>query len=176
MQEIYLGHWPNTIHAHMPREILTFLLTRNFSVYLSFASLVFESSVRFVSLLSVSYNDDSRRGQRIRCHSCRRYFFLGFLFHPCYLPKLTFTGGTAACIIAGRLAQADPSMSILIIEGGKNNLNDLSVTNSAIYLAIWLQTPRPQSSTSRKQASILLAVRPSFQWAGYWEAVVLSTS
>ncbi|MCJ1305645.1 hypothetical protein MMC08_008460 [Hypocenomyce scalaris] len=44
-------------------------------------------------------------------------------------------GGTAACIIAGRLAQADPSLSILIIEGGKNNLNDPLVTNPAMYLA-----------------------------------------
>ena len=44
-------------------------------------------------------------------------------------------GGTAACIIGGRLARADPSLSILIIEGGKNNLNDPTITNPALYLS-----------------------------------------
>ena len=43
-------------------------------------------------------------------------------------------GGTAACVAAGRIAVADPSLSILIIEGGKNNLNDPSITNPALYL------------------------------------------
>lgn len=36
---------------------------------------------------------------------------------------------------AGRLARADPNLSILLIEGGKNNLNDPTVTEPAIYLA-----------------------------------------
>merc|ERR1711988_967525 len=44
-------------------------------------------------------------------------------------------GGTAACVAAGRLAKADPNLSILLIEGGKNNLNDPTVTNPAIFLA-----------------------------------------
>ncbi|MCJ1335847.1 hypothetical protein MMC09_001121 [Bachmanniomyces sp. S44760] len=44
-------------------------------------------------------------------------------------------GGTAACVIAGRLARADPDLSILIIEGGKNNLDDPTVRNPAIYLS-----------------------------------------
>ncbi|KAL6883169.1 alcohol oxidase [Trichoderma longibrachiatum] len=43
-------------------------------------------------------------------------------------------GGTAACIVAGRLAKADPSLSILLIEHGKNNLNDPNVVNSSRYL------------------------------------------
>ena len=43
-------------------------------------------------------------------------------------------GGACACVIAGRLAQADPTLSILIIEGGKNNLNDPMVTNPALFL------------------------------------------
>jgi choline dehydrogenase-like flavoprotein len=30
-------------------------------------------------------------------------------------------GGTAGCVVAARLAEADPSLSILIIEGGPNN-------------------------------------------------------
>ena len=44
-------------------------------------------------------------------------------------------GGTAACVAAGRLALADPSLSILLIEGGRNNLNDPSVTTPAVYLS-----------------------------------------
>ncbi|KAG8414392.1 hypothetical protein J3459_014779 [Metarhizium acridum] len=44
-------------------------------------------------------------------------------------------GGTAACIIAGRLAEADPSLSILIVEQGPNNLNDPTIVTPAIYLS-----------------------------------------
>jgi choline dehydrogenase-like flavoprotein len=44
------------------------------------------------------------------------------------------TGGTAGCILAGRLSEADPSLSILVIEGGKNNFNDPTVTNPAVFL------------------------------------------
>ncbi|KAK1242996.1 hypothetical protein MKX08_005808 [Trichoderma sp. CBMAI-0020] len=44
-------------------------------------------------------------------------------------------GGTAACIVAGRLAQADPNLSILIVERGTNNLNDPNVVNPSRYLA-----------------------------------------
>jgi alcohol oxidase len=32
-------------------------------------------------------------------------------------------GGTAACVVAGRLAAWDPSLSILILEGGQHTLN-----------------------------------------------------
>jgi alcohol oxidase len=44
------------------------------------------------------------------------------------------SGGTAACVAAGRLARADPNLSILLVEGGKNNYNDPTVTNPAMYL------------------------------------------
>ncbi|KND87110.1 Alcohol oxidase, partial [Tolypocladium ophioglossoides CBS 100239] len=44
-------------------------------------------------------------------------------------------GGTAACVAAGRLAKADPHLSILLVEGGKNNLNDPTVVNPAFYLS-----------------------------------------
>jgi alcohol oxidase len=43
-------------------------------------------------------------------------------------------GGTAACVAAGRLAKANPDLKILLVEGGKNNLNDPTVTNPALYL------------------------------------------
>lgn len=42
-------------------------------------------------------------------------------------------GGAAACAAAGRLARSHPNLSILLVEGGKNNLNDPTVTNPAIF-------------------------------------------
>ncbi|KAH8883203.1 alcohol dehydrogenase [Thozetella sp. PMI_491] len=43
-------------------------------------------------------------------------------------------GGTAACIVASRLAEADPSLEILVIEGGPNNYNLDHVVHPALYL------------------------------------------
>ncbi|KAH7014854.1 alcohol oxidase-like protein [Ilyonectria destructans] len=43
-------------------------------------------------------------------------------------------GGTAGCIIAGRLAAADPNLSILVIEQGQDNYNVPTITNPALYL------------------------------------------
>ncbi|KAH9904388.1 GMC oxidoreductase [Xylariomycetidae sp. FL2044] len=43
-------------------------------------------------------------------------------------------GGSAGCVVAGRLAEADPNLSVLIIEGGRNNHQDLTVTTPALYL------------------------------------------
>ncbi|KAK6065625.1 GMC oxidoreductase [Seiridium cupressi] len=51
-------------------------------------------------------------------------------------------GGTAACIIAARLAEADPKLAILMIEGGPNNLNDPSVVNPAFFLQHLLPTSK----------------------------------
>ncbi|KAG6228723.1 hypothetical protein E4U34_004040 [Claviceps purpurea] len=42
-------------------------------------------------------------------------------------------GGTVACVVAGRLAEADPTLSILIIEQGQNNLNDPAITTPALF-------------------------------------------
>ncbi|KFY79231.1 hypothetical protein V499_01735 [Pseudogymnoascus sp. VKM F-103] len=53
-------------------------------------------------------------------------------------------GGTASCIIAARLAEADPNLSILVIEGGANNYNVASV----IYPALFLQNLAPNSTTA----------------------------
>jgi alcohol oxidase len=44
-------------------------------------------------------------------------------------------GGTAACVAAGRLAKAHPDLKILLIEGGKNNFEDITVRTPAIYLS-----------------------------------------
>jgi len=42
-------------------------------------------------------------------------------------------GGAAGCIVAGRLAVADPSLSILLIEWGRDNYNDLLVVNPGFW-------------------------------------------
>ncbi len=44
-------------------------------------------------------------------------------------------GGTAACVAAGRLAKANPDLKILLIEGGRNNFQDPTVVNPAVYLS-----------------------------------------
>ncbi|KAK0619686.1 GMC oxidoreductase [Immersiella caudata] len=41
-------------------------------------------------------------------------------------------GGSAGCIVAGRLAAADPSLHILLVEGGRNNYNDPNVVHAAL--------------------------------------------
>ncbi|KAI0458215.1 GMC oxidoreductase [Xylaria acuta] len=43
-------------------------------------------------------------------------------------------GGTAGCIVAGRLAEADPSLSILVIEGGPDNYGNPAVVTPAMFL------------------------------------------
>ncbi|KAI3325464.1 GMC oxidoreductase [Xylariaceae sp. AK1471] len=44
-------------------------------------------------------------------------------------------GGTAGCIVAGRLAEADPNLSILVIEGGQDNYENLAVVTPAMFLS-----------------------------------------
>jgi len=51
-----------------------------------------------------------------------------------------FQGGTAACIIASRLSDADPNLSILIIEGGQSNLDDPTIAFPALCMANLLPT------------------------------------
>ncbi|KAF3913551.1 hypothetical protein ABW20_dc0104379 [Dactylellina cionopaga] len=54
-------------------------------------------------------------------------------------------GGAAGCTLAARLAKADPSLSILIIEAGINNKNLPQVIYPAMYLANLL----PDSKTAK---------------------------
>lgn len=44
------------------------------------------------------------------------------------------TGGTTACVVAARLADADPELSVLLIEGGPNN-KDPSIEYPAFFTA-----------------------------------------
>ncbi|KAI6083006.1 GMC oxidoreductase [Hypoxylon rubiginosum] len=53
-------------------------------------------------------------------------------------------GGTAGCIVAGRLAEADPGLSILVVEGGPDNYDNPKVTVPGLYQANLL----PESETA----------------------------
>ncbi len=57
---------------------------------------------------------------------------------------LTFLGGTAGCVVAGRLAAADPTLSILVVEGGNNSLDDPTIRNPGVAL----HHLRPDSKTA----------------------------
>lgn len=51
-------------------------------------------------------------------------------------------GGTAACIVAGRLAEADPNLSVLVVEQGQNNLDNPTIVTPAIYPSHLLPTSK----------------------------------
>ncbi|KAJ3578754.1 hypothetical protein NPX13_g1819 [Xylaria arbuscula] len=44
-------------------------------------------------------------------------------------------GGTTGCIVASRLADRHPNLSILVVEGGRNNFSSPIVTQPALYRA-----------------------------------------
>ena len=44
------------------------------------------------------------------------------------------TGGTTSCLVAGRLADADPSLRILIVEAGPHTKDNLAHTQPARFL------------------------------------------
>lgn len=48
---------------------------------------------------------------------------------------LHHAGGTAGCIVASRLASADPDLTVLVIEGGMNNYKDPSIVNIGFFFA-----------------------------------------
>lgn len=57
-----------------------------------------------------------------------------FQYTYIYQPRHTclhyvLSGGTAACVVAGRLAEADPELSILVVEGGQDNYNVPNIVN-----------------------------------------------
>ncbi|KAH8886453.1 alcohol oxidase [Thozetella sp. PMI_491] len=52
-------------------------------------------------------------------------------------------GGTAGCVVASRLSDADPSLSILVVERGRDNWNDPAVTNPLFFMQNILQLPEP---------------------------------
>ncbi|KAI0148499.1 alcohol oxidase [Xylariaceae sp. FL1272] len=69
-------------------------------------------------------------------------------------------GGTAGCIVASRLADADPSLSILVIEAGLNGAGNPSVEVSALFFGNIVPTSTTtvfhKSKTSKTGREILV--------------------
>ncbi|KAM6513293.1 hypothetical protein FALCPG4_015734 [Fusarium falciforme] len=51
-------------------------------------------------------------------------------------------GGAAACVVAGRLAEADPSLSILVVEGGPDNRGVQNIEHPVFFLDHLLPTSK----------------------------------
>lgn len=73
---------------------------------------------------------------------------VGGKFCKSILPNISdeplLKGGTAGCIVAGRLAEADPGLSILVVEGGPDNYDKYRVLTPGLYLTNLL----PESETT----------------------------
>ncbi|THH29566.1 hypothetical protein EUX98_g4623 [Antrodiella citrinella] len=54
--------------------------------------------------------------------------------HPEEVDVIVVGGGPAGCVVAGRLAYADPDMKVMLIEGGANNRDDPWVYRPGIYV------------------------------------------
>ncbi|KAM0240063.1 hypothetical protein ACHAP5_008161 [Fusarium lateritium] len=68
-------------------------------------------------------------------------------------------GGTTACVIASRLSDADPKLSILVIESGPNNYNEPSIVRPGLFLGNLLPTSKNNACFMGK-ASKDIADRP----------------
>lgn len=51
------------------------------------------------------------------------------------MSSLFHIGGTAGCIIASRLADADPNLRVLIVEKGRNNHNERLIRHPAYFFS-----------------------------------------
>ena len=92
---------------------------------------------------------------RLRLSSDADYFF--------------YSSGTTGCVIAGRLASADPSLRILIIEAGPPTLQDLAHLQPARYLSHLLPgSPTIKRHIGKESANIAgrSPVVPSAQCLG----------
>jgi choline dehydrogenase-like flavoprotein len=63
-----------------------------------------------------------------------------FLANVCTYLTSIYVGGTAACVVAGRLAEADPNLCVLIIEQGPNNFGVSTVVHPALCLNALMPT------------------------------------
>ncbi len=73
-------------------------------------------------------------------------------------------GGTAACVIAGRLAEADSNLSILVVEQGPNNLDVPAIIHPALFMSGLLPTSNATlfyQSSAEKQLNNRELVVPS---------------
>lgn len=72
-------------------------------------------------------------------------------------PSNTSTGGTAGCIVAARLAAADPNLSVLLIEAGANNYKVDTITHPILYA---------RNLTPESKATIFHVAKQSHELAG----------
>ncbi|EMD41134.1 alcohol oxidase [Gelatoporia subvermispora B] len=56
------------------------------------------------------------------------------MVHPEEVDVIVCGGGPAGCVVAGRLAYADPTLKVMLIEGGANNRDDPWVYRPGIYV------------------------------------------
>ncbi|EPQ53030.1 alcohol oxidase [Gloeophyllum trabeum ATCC 11539] len=56
------------------------------------------------------------------------------MVHPEEVDVIVCGGGPAGCVVAGRLAYADPNLKVMLIEGGANNRDDPWVYRPGIYV------------------------------------------
>ncbi|KAJ7779226.1 GMC oxidoreductase-domain-containing protein [Mycena metata] len=56
------------------------------------------------------------------------------MVHPQEVDIIVAGGGPAGCVVAGRLAYADPTLKVMLIEGGANNRDDPWVYRPGIYV------------------------------------------
>ncbi|KAL2758201.1 hypothetical protein ACRALDRAFT_1040242 [Sodiomyces alcalophilus JCM 7366] len=64
---------------------------------------------------------------------------------PCGLDEVDVIiagGGTAGLVVAARLSDADPNLSILVIERGQNNFNDPSIVHPILFLSHMMPTSK----------------------------------
>lgn len=52
-------------------------------------------------------------------------------------------GGTTGCVVAAKISDADPSLSILIVERGQDSWNDPAVTNPFFFMQNILDLGEP---------------------------------
>ena len=60
--------------------------------------------------------------------------------NPSQFTDMFLVGGTAGCVVAGRLTEADPNLSILVIEGGPNNLDVPTIVHPALMMSALMPT------------------------------------
>ncbi|KAI4865970.1 GMC oxidoreductase-domain-containing protein [Hypoxylon rubiginosum] len=69
-------------------------------------------------------------------------------------------GGTAGCIVAARLADADPGLSILVVEGGPNNIGEPTIHYPALSISHLLPTSKFTLFYSGAQSNLLAGRAP----------------
>lgn len=70
-----------------------------------------------------------------------------------------YTGGTTSCVIASRLSDADPELSILVVESGPDSYNEPGIVHPGLFLENLLPTSKNNTFHMAK-ASDDIAQRP----------------